>query len=109
MARIRAVTGVSTPEEHRFAARPFSPSPGTAERAPALSPPRAAAERELREGELEELRAENLRLKTDLFRIEKRIELEEEENRKLAASLQKSKGTVEALGRRSHSGLFHRS
>ncbi|OHT11170.1 hypothetical protein TRFO_01073 [Tritrichomonas foetus] len=41
--------------------------------------------------ELKDLRKENLMLKAELLKIEKRLQLEEEENKKLLSSLQKSK------------------
>jgi small-conductance mechanosensitive channel len=49
------------------------------------------------EDELEQLRKDNLRLKAELLRIEKRIDFEQQEHEKLAASLEKSQAALQHL------------
>jgi small-conductance mechanosensitive channel len=101
MSRIRATTGVSTPVPPKSLKPPASPAASPPRPSPRESAHRSphleSTDDEITEAELEQLRKENLRLKTALLRIEKRIDFEQQEHEKLVASLDKSQTTLQHL------------
>ena len=109
MSRIRGVTCVYSPSKYNSSSRDFQTSTtGSYERTTSdYSPlhricesPRDRSmhvqfvhptnDESISKEDLETLRSENLRLKAELLKIEKRLELETEENKKLVASLENS-------------------
>lgn len=109
MSRIRGVTCVYSPSKYNSPSRDFQTSTTasyeqtTSDYSPLhrrYESPRdrsmhvqfvhPANDESISKEDLETLRSENLRLKAELLKIEKRLELETEENKKLVASLENS-------------------